>query len=83
MTKIALAQNCAKAHKISASLHLPKCGLENLDLKLSAAKFYTRKRNFTRCDFRHGQAFHQRCGSEVTEVAVELARKATPVTSDP
>ena len=36
-----------KAHKISASLHLPKSG-ESLDLKLSAVEFYARKRNFTR-----------------------------------
>ena len=37
-----------KAHKISASLHLPKSGLECLDLKLSAVEFYALGRNFTR-----------------------------------
>ena len=36
-----------QAHKISASLHLPKSG-ECLDLKLSAVEFYARRRNFTR-----------------------------------
>jgi hypothetical protein len=36
-----------KAHKISASLHLPKIG-ECLDLKLSAVEFYALGRNFTR-----------------------------------
>ena len=37
------------------------------------------------CDsnFRHGRAFPGRDGVEVMEVAVELARKAIPITSVP
>ena len=67
-----------KAHKISASLHLPKSGLECLDLKFSAVGFYALGRNFTRQRFSSWAGLPPKVRFGRDGVAVELARKATP-----